>query len=142
MPTSKLRFVSSKLAYVWAIEVTYDKASYDDEFQGFTVKNTINDLTAQQLDRCISDEVTGLEKYFKHGGEFEGFDINTNIATDGDSHKKFEVSVNKAFENYNKKFGLRGDACSEQVKGIGLITSTALSIDGFLLRQVFDYIKQ
>lgn len=143
MPLTKMRFLGQEAAYVWALEVTYDKTAYDDPLQGYTVKNSISELTTQELDKCIGG-ATGLASFFNTDQEFAGFQIDPGIATDPDAQTNFEKSLQDAFEAYQNREGLSPTqvGCEESVKGIGLITSTALSLNGFILPQVFEYIKK
>jgi len=144
LPLTKVRFISQDYAYVWALEITYDKTSYDDPLEGFTVKNAISSLTTQELDKCIGGS-TGLASFFNAGEPtFVGFQIDPNIALDKQAQDNYEESVDTAFALYQKREGLIPNqiGCEESVKGIGLISSTALSLNGWLLPQVFDYIKK
>ncbi len=143
LPISKLRFMSQNTAYVWALEVTYDKTSYDDPLQGFTVKNSISELTTQELDKCIAG-AAGLATFFNTNEEFTGFQIDPAIATDPDAQTNFEISLQEAFKAYQNREGQTPTqiGCEESLKGVGLVTSTALSLNGFILPQVFEYIKK
>ncbi len=143
MPLTKMRFLSQDAAYVWALEVTYDKTSYDDPLQGFTVKNSIAELTTRELSKCM-DGNAGLGSFFKENTDFGGFLIGPNIATDPDAQTNFEKSLNDAFEAYQSREELTPTqwGCEESLNGVGLITSTALSLNGFYLPHVFEYIKK
>jgi hypothetical protein len=143
LPLTKMRFLGQGAAFVWALEVTYDKTAFDDPLQGFTVKNTISELTNQELDKCMTGS-TGLATFFNSNEEFQGFQIDPSIATDTDAQTSFERSLNQAFDVYHNREGLTPQqiACEESLKGVGLITSTALSLNGFILPQVFEYIRK
>ena len=143
MPFTKMRFLDQDAAYVWALQVSYDKTSYDDPLQGFTVKNVVSELITQELDKCISG-AKGLASFFNSNEEFKGFQIDPGIATDPDAQTNFEKSLNEAFDIYHDREGLTPNqlGCEESVKGVGLITSTALSLRGFFLQQVYEYIKK
>lgn len=143
LPVSKMRFLSKNAAYVWALNITYDKTSYDDPLEGYTVKNAVSELTTQELDRCMGGS-TGLASYFSSDDSFEGFDVNQNIATDKEAQNNFEKSVDRAFAAYQSRENLtpQQNGCEESLKGVGLITSSALSLNGIILPQVFDYIKK
>lgn len=142
-PMTKIRFLSQDSAYVWALDVTYDKTSYDDPLQGFTVKNAISELTTQELDKCIRG-AAGLASFFNSNEEFQGFQVDPSIATDPDAQTNFEKSLDAAFDVYQNREGLTPSqiACEESLKGVGLITSTALSLNGYFLPQVYEYIKK
>ena len=140
MPISKMRFLNQDRAYVWAIDVTYDKADYDDEFQGYSIKSVITGLTDRELNKCMTDPVHGLNKFFVPNG-FAGFTVPDKIANDDGAMDEFEISIDTQFGLYKQKYGFDHNICSEQVKGVGLITSTALSIDGYIIRQIFNYIQ-
>ncbi len=144
MPLTKLRFLSQDSSYIWALEVTYDKTSYDDPLEGFTIKNAISSLTNQELEKCIGG-VTGLASYFNASNpDFQGFQIDPNINVDGDAQINFEKSVDAAFDFYQTREGLipAQNGCDASTKGIGLISSTALSLNGWILPQVYEYINK
>lgn len=143
LPLTKMRFLNQDAAYVWALEVTYDKTSYDDPLQGFTVKNAIAELTTQELDKCITGQA-GLATFFNSNEEFSGFQVDPSIAVDPDAQTNFEKSLNDAFEAYQNREDLTPAqwGCEESLNGVGLITSTALSLNGFYLPHVFEYIKK
>ena len=142
MPITKVRFLGQGAAYVWALEVTYDNASYDDQLEGFTVKNSISTLTNQELDKCMGGN-SGLSSFF-NSDEFEGFLVDPSIALDKEAQNNFEKSVDIAFDKYHGRDGLKPSqiGCEESEKGIGLISATALSLNGWIIPQVFDYIKK
>ncbi len=143
IPITKMRFIDQRAAYVWAIEVSYDKTSYDDPLQGFTVKNVVSELSTQELNKCMSGS-KGLGSFFNSNEEFSGFQIDPGIATDPDAQTNFEKTLNEGFKVYHSRKGLRPDqlGCEESVKGVGLIASTALSLNGFFLQQIYEYIKK
>ncbi len=143
LPLTKMRFLSQEAAYVWALEVTYDKTSYDDPLQGFTVKNAIAELTTQELDKCITGQA-GLATFFNTNEEFTGFQIDPSIAVDPDAQTNFEKSLNDAFEAYQSREGLTPTqwGCEESLNGVGLISSTALSLNGWYLPHIYEYIKK
>ena len=144
MPLTKMRFLGQDSAYIWALEVSYDKTSYDDPLQGFSVKNVVSELLTQELDKCISG-AKGLESFFNTSNKkFTGFHIDKGIVTDPDDQTSFEKSLNEAFNAYhNRKESAPNQlGCEESVKGVGLITSTAFSLNGYFLPQVYEYIKK
>ena len=143
LPLTKIRFLSQDTAYIWGLEVSHDRNSYDDPLRGFTVKNIISELATQELDKCISGP-TGLASFFDNTEKFKGFQIEIDIATDLDAQTNFEKSLDEAFEIYHSREGLTPSqlGCEESVKGVGLLVSTALSLNGFFFPQMYEYIKK
>ena len=146
LPLTKIRFTSQDSAYVWAVEVSYDKNSYDDPLQGFTVKNILSESSTHELAKCIEGP-TGLASFFnsnEENEEFIGFHVDPRIATDLDAQTNFEKSLNEAFDTYHNRKGLipSQSGCEESVKGIGLIVATALSLNGLFFPQMNEYIQK
>ncbi|MCJ8275404.1 MAG: hypothetical protein HRT44_06810, partial [Bdellovibrionales bacterium] len=140
MPLTKIRFLSQSSAYVWALIVTYDNASYDDPLEGYTVKNAVSTLTNQELDKCMGGN-SGLSSFF-NSDEFEGFLVDPRIAIDKEAQNNFEISVDEAFAKYEDSMKPNQIGCEESEKGIGLISATALSLNGWIIPQVYDYIRK
>ena len=86
---------------------------------------------------------SGLSSFF-NSDEFEGFLVDPSIALDKEAQNNFEKSVDIAFDKYHGRDGLKPSqiGCEESEKGIGLISATALSLNGWIIPQVFDYIKK
>ncbi len=145
LPISKVRFLDQENALVWALEISYETTSFGKPLQGLTVKDSIANLANGELDKCISPQngSIGLASFFKSNSDFEGFNVGPNIAGDILARNKFETSVNTSFEIYHKRVGQVPNqlGCSESLRGLGLIGATALSLKGWILPQVFEYIK-
>ena len=142
MPITKMRYLGQDSFYVWALYLTYDKTSYDDPLIAYSIKTAINELTIQELDKCIGGN-RGLSSFFD-SEEFKGFDIRPDIAKDQTSQARFENSLKEAFHLYQNREGFepfqRG--CEQSKNGIGLITATALSLNGYFSLGVFDFVKK
>lgn len=147
VPISKLRFTSRDSATVWALVIEYDKTSHNDPLQGHTIKHSIATLTANEYDKCADE----LENFFSkdkayheqdNPNGFKGFLISSRIEVDTESQRRYEESVLEAFETYEEVFKPRQKYCGESYKGIELIGVTAMSLNGYVLPQVFDYIKK
>lgn len=155
MPITKLRFIGAKSAYVWAIEITYEPTRPDDPLQGFSVKSSIRTLSNKVIDDCMGNE-NGLASFFNKANratedanenkaeKFDGFTSSSNIAVSENTQIEFNRSVTRQFEKYHNLTGIKEPnqkECSESRKGLGLIGATALSLQGFILPQVFEYLE-
>ncbi len=155
MPLTKLRFIGPKTAYVWAVEVTYEPTRNGDPLQGFSVKSIIRTLSNKVLDDCMRGE-NGLASFFTKNNrttdeegeikeeKFDGFTTSSNIAVSSLTQQQFENSVIEQFDKYNSLDGVRKPdqrECIESRKGLGLIGATALSLNGWILPQVFQYLE-
>ncbi len=155
MPLTKLRFIGPKTAYIWAVEVTYEPTRNGDPLQGFSVKSIIRTLSNKVLDECMRGE-NGLSSFFTKNNrttdeegevkeeKFDGFTTSSNIAVSSLTQQQFENSVIEQFDKYNSLDGVRRPdqrECIESRKGLGLIGATALSLNGWILPQVFQYLE-
>ena len=156
IPITKIRFINQDTAFIWVLRVSYDRTSYDDPLEKFAVKNIMSDLAIRELDKCMSG-LTGLASFFDYVDEdetdgedddkketFQGFIIGERINNDIDDQTNFEKSLDDAFDTYHNREGLTPSqlACEDSVKGLGLITATVLSLNGYLIPQIYDYIRK
>lgn len=143
LPLSKIRFISDTTAYLWAIDISYDKASRKDPLEPYSIKNTVKSTTIREFAKCIDGE-NGLSA-FMNSENFNGFTITPGISVDEGFQEIFDESVDKAFDAFQAQTGEKKPTqieCQETVRGVGLIGATALSLNGYILPQVFQYIKK
>lgn len=155
MPQSNLRFISDTEAYVLAYRVTYSKY-LDDPLSGYSVKTELQQLSDQVINSCIvgtGGERNGLGDFFTRTNEdFKGFNLSAGISTDEEKQNNFLKSIKDNFDAYYsyKKYAEKNDEskrpkpeiCREALRGLGLIVSTAVTINGYWIPEVESYLNQ
>jgi hypothetical protein len=149
-PISKLTFFNdtpgSAEAYVIAYRVSYEEG--DDVLTAHSVKSALEKLHKSVLDSCILGNNNGLATFFNRQEDknnFPGFEVQQGILSDKEKQQKFLDSIKANFQLYYKaKAGTanppRPEICEDSLKGLGLIVSSALVLDGFFVPEVMDYL--
>lgn len=146
MQISKFRYLTDTWGYYWALELRYHYKQGHDPLKGNSVKFGIEELNQDQIDSCVDDSGRGLSHFFNENQDkFVGFRVGAGIASKQSQQDAFDLSVRKAFETYqNTQFLDRypdPNACNEAVKGIGLTVLGGALINGYWLRDTYQYMN-
>ena len=149
-PLTPIRFFSNELGMVLVLRVTFDDSKDpDSNLSSRSVKIALKEKYEMLMDNCLLGTTkngvkNGLEDYFQDPN-FSGYFIPENIADTEGINELFLSSVDNIFDDYVKSDKYRDnpprkETCGESLNAIGLIVSTALSLQGVWLREILNYI--
>ncbi|OQW46566.1 MAG: hypothetical protein A4S09_05125 [Proteobacteria bacterium SG_bin7] len=140
-PITNFQLFSDTSGYVVAYKIDYYKD--DNQLSKVSVKTELKDLYDQLLSNCIDEKKNGLSSFFnKTEPKFEGFYMPTDLLKDSvEKGKLFRESINSAFEEYRKSKGVSHEVCSEAIRGLGLIISSAAVVSGNWIPEIRFYLQ-
>lgn len=140
-PITNFQLFSDTSGYVVAYKIDYYKD--DNQLSKVSVKTELKDLYDQLLINCIDEKKNGLSSFFnKTEPDFEGFYMPTDLLRDSvEKGKLFRDSINTAFAKYEKSKGVSHEACSEAIRGLGLIISSAAILNGNWIPEIRYYLQ-
>jgi hypothetical protein len=152
-PMSPLRFVSDKLAYLFAVQIDY--ISDDNSLiSGHGAKKVLQDLHLAVIDSCLDGSRSkdgvqnGLRNFFNDRNDtFKGFYIPPTIHLEKEAFEKFKESITAGFDAYEKygKFSENPPSrahCAEAVRGVGLLVATAAIMQGFFTNELIEGLEK
>jgi hypothetical protein len=165
-PLTGVRWISPDAGYYYVLRVNYPLAGRNDPLRTRSVKTVLEETYKDIMAACIEGtpgEVrarNGLIEFFNRNEPytsatqppklFTGFKFSRSMPSET-AVDDLEDSIKEQYERYyENKFesGFRFTpapdraACSEAVRGQGLLVSTAAALNGFFLPDIMKYIEK